>query len=289
MKPVVLLIRALYGHPDAGGLWEAHLKKLLKQLGGEEIPEFPGNFFFKGVGLMLSTYVDDLTLSGPADAHEAFGEKLTKLINVEPPEPIFRVLGRHHVFIDGPAEPQEHDLNAAVSALKGAVAFDMNDYARQTVELFCSITTFCPDGSLPPEDDQSAGELAPNACKLLMKALWLGRLARPDIIKPIGDLATAVQKWSRNHDRQLARLIAYIHSTTLYRLVGVIKDNPQDLHFALYADADYAGERDAKSTSGGFLVLKGPNTHFPLAWLSKRQTSVSRSTTEAEVVSLTSY
>ena len=124
--------------------------------------------------------------------------------------------------------------NAAVSALKGAVAFDMNDYARQTVELFCSITgtqpeklrkvttPFCPDGSLPPEDDQSAGELAPNACKLLMKALWLGRLARPDIIKPIGDLATAVQKWSRNHDRQLARLIAYIHSTTHYRLVGVI-------------------------------------------------------------------
>ena len=96
-----------------------------------------------------------------------------------------------------------------------------------------------------------------------------------------------MQKWSRNHDWQLARLTAYIHSTTHYRLVGVIKDNPQDLHLALYADADYAGERDAKPTSGGFLVLKGPNTHFPLAWLSKRQTSVSRSTTEAEVVSLT--
>ena len=147
MKPVVLLIRALYGHPDAGGLWEAHLKKLLKQLGGEEIPEFPGNFFFKGVGLMLSTYVDDLTLSGPADAHEAFWEKLTKMINVEPPEPIFRVLGRNHVFIDAPAEPQEHDLSAAVSALKGAVAFDMNDSARQTVELFCSITGTQPRSS----------------------------------------------------------------------------------------------------------------------------------------------
>ena len=58
----------------------------------------------------------------------------------------------------------------------------------------------------------------------------------------IGDLATAVQKWSRNHDRQLARLIAYIHSTTHNRLVyGVIKDDPQNLHLALYADADYAG------------------------------------------------
>ena len=29
---MVRLIRALCGHPDAGGLWEAHLKKLPKQL-----------------------------------------------------------------------------------------------------------------------------------------------------------------------------------------------------------------------------------------------------------------
>ena len=93
---------------------------------------------------MLSTCVDDLTLSGPADAHEAFWAKLTKMINVEPPDQS-RVLGRNHVFIDGPAEPQEHDLNAAVRALKGAVAFDMNDYARQTVEPFCSITGTQPE------------------------------------------------------------------------------------------------------------------------------------------------
>ena len=52
-------------------------------------------------------------------------------------------------------------------------------------------------------------------------------------------------------------------------------------------DADFGGDqRDVKSTSGGYLVLKGPNTHYPLAWVSKRQTSTSRSTTESEVVSL---
>ena len=49
-----------------------------------------------------TTYVDDLTLSGPADAHEAFWAKLTKMINVAPPKPIFRVLGHNHVFIHGP-------------------------------------------------------------------------------------------------------------------------------------------------------------------------------------------
>eukprot|EP00435_Cladocopium_sp_Y103_P068964 s77_g32.t1 len=36
VKPVVLLIKALYGHPDAGGLWEQHLKKIIKNMGGSE-------------------------------------------------------------------------------------------------------------------------------------------------------------------------------------------------------------------------------------------------------------
>ena len=293
VRPVVLLLRALYGHPEAGGLWEKHLKQVLRQLGGEEVPEYPGNFWFPETKLLLSTYVDDLTLSGPQEEHQRFWDRLTALVDVEPPEPVFRVLGRNHYVIDSPAESSE---NAALGALKDAVVFDMIDYAQQAVDLYTSITgsklkpaatPFCPEGSFIPTDDEASGELAPNACKILMKALWLGRLARPDIVKPIGDMASCVQKWSRNNDKQLHRLICYIDTTKTYRLVGQVGDDPRELHLALYVDADFAGEKsDAKSNSGGYLVLKGPNTFFPLAWVSKRQTSVSRSTTESEIVSL---
>ena len=38
---------------------------VLKSMGGEEIQEHPGNFWFRSQRLLLSTYVDDLTLSGP--------------------------------------------------------------------------------------------------------------------------------------------------------------------------------------------------------------------------------
>ena len=58
------------------------------------------------------------------------------------------------------------------------------------------------------------------------KAFWLGRLARPDIIKPINDLATKVQSWSRGDDKKVLRLIQYIASTPHYRLVGTIQDKP---------------------------------------------------------------
>ena len=120
-----------------------------------------------------------------------------------------------------------------------------------------------------------------------MKCLWLGRLARPDIVKPIGDLATQVQKWSRNCDKALFRLVCYIHSTLGHRLIGTVGDSAADIWLRLYVDADFAGDRlDSKSMSGGFLVLYGPNTFFPLGWICKKQTAVSRSTTEAEVISL---
>jgi len=104
-------------------------------------------------------------------------------------------------------------------------------------------TPFVPDGSVSVEDEEAKGELAPNACRILMKALWLGRLSRPDIIKPINDLATKVQSWSRGDDKRLLRLIQYIDSTPQYRLVGTIKDNPEDLELRLYVDADFAGDR----------------------------------------------
>ena len=91
-KPVVLLVKALYGHPEAGEHWERHLKSIIARLGGEEIPEYPGNFYFSDAPLMLSTYVDDLTLAGPKESHAPFWKALCGMVDVEPPEPIHRIL-----------------------------------------------------------------------------------------------------------------------------------------------------------------------------------------------------
>ena len=280
---MVLLVKSLYGHPEAGAHWENHLERIIKDLGGTPVPEFPSSYFFESSKLLLTVYVDDFTLSGTEAAHQQFWDKIRKLVDLEPETGLERVLGRHHdkVDVDG----------------KACLAFNMQDYAQQACDLYTGLTggkplkrvptPFVPEGSLSPEDDAVAGELAGSACKVLMKCLWLGKLSRPDIIKPIGDLATQVQKWTRNCDKALHRLICYIHSTLQHRLIGTVGDSPDELCLRLYVDADFAGDRlDAKSTSGGFLVLYGPNTFFPLAWLCKKQTAVSRSTTEAEVISL---
>ena len=83
------------------------------------------------------------------------------------------------------------------------------------------------------------------------------------------------------------RLVCYINSTVDYTLKGYINDSPDDLYLRLYADADFAGcKKTAKSTSGVYLCLCGPNSWMPLAAISKRQGCVSHSTPEAELVAV---
>jgi hypothetical protein len=85
----------------------------------------------------------------------------------------------------------------------------------------------------------------------------------------------------------LYKLICYIKSSENYLMIGRVGDRPEGLSIQLFTDADFAGEKSsARSTSGGLLALVGSDTFFPLAWVSKRQTATSRSTTEAEMISL---
>ena len=133
-------------------------------------------------------------------------------------------------------------------------------------------------------ESEPKGALAPIAARVLMKILFAARMARYDLLRAVQGLAARVRKWSTDCDKALHRLICYIHSTLDHKLKAFVGDRIQECKLWCFADADHAGEYDNKSTTGCFLVLIGPNTYFPLTAFSKKQTSVSVSSTEAEVV-----
>ena len=55
----------------------------------------------------------------------------------------------------------------------------------------------------------------------------------------------------------------------------------------LFQDSDFAGDfEDSKSTSAGILCIFGSHTFVPIIWMCKKQTSVSHSSTESEIISL---
>ena len=67
--------------------------------------------------------------------------------------------------------------------------------------------------------------------------------------------------------------VADIHSTTM--------------HIRIFQDSDFAADlEDSESTSGRLLCIFGSRTFVPISWMCKTQTSVSHSSTEAEIIFL---
>ena len=93
------LIRALYGHPESGAHWEVHLTQCIVGLGGVAVEGHPSSVWFATSRLLLTVYVDGLLLSGPEALHEEFWEQLGKQIDIDPPAPLSRFLGRAHVEV----------------------------------------------------------------------------------------------------------------------------------------------------------------------------------------------
>ena len=55
----------------------------------------------------------------------------------------------------------------------------------------------------------------------------------------------------------------------------------------LFQDSDIAGDlEESQSTSEGTLYIFGRNTFVPKSWMCKKQTAVSHSSTESEIISL---
>ena len=68
-------------------------------------------------------------------------------------------------------------------------------------------------------------------------------------------------------------------------MVGYIGDPMTACSIDLYGDADFAGcKESSKSTTGVFQRLFGKYTRFPMVGVAKRQSAVSHSTPEAEII-----
>jgi hypothetical protein len=243
---MVRLIKALYGHPESGAHWEKHFEEVLRDnFNATPVEAHPSTYWLLYQKLMLTVYVDDLLLAGPKEAHPPFWDRFSKLVDIEEVTPLGRFLGRSHSLVRSPEG--------------GVVHYDMSDYANQAVEMYSkrtgvtkfksAPTPFCADGSLTEAGDEEQGEMAPHACAVVMKFLWLARLARPDLMKAITLLASRVQKWTRNDDKRLYRLTCYLKSSANFKLKAHIGDPPGELSLKLFVDADFAGDTsDARST-----------------------------------------
>ena len=122
---------------------------------------------------------------------------------------------------------------------------------------------------------------------IVLKCLYLARIGRLNILWSVNKLARSIKKWTKACDKRLNRLISYIHHTCGYRQYCHVGNTVKQCRLGLFQDSDFAGNlEDSKSSSGGTLCIFGSHTFVPISWMCKKQTAVSHSSTESEIISL---
>jgi hypothetical protein len=98
---------------------------------------------------------------------------------------------------------------------------------------------------------------------------------RPNIMQVVGLVGIFQYAPKESHLKAVKRIFKYLKATSDF---GLWYPKKKDFTLNAYIDADWDGSvDDRKSTSGGAFFLG----KCLVAWLSKKQTSISLSTTEA--------
>nr|GEZ21600.1 Gag-Pol polyprotein [Tanacetum cinerariifolium] len=148
----------------------------------------------------------------------------------------------------------------------------------------------CKPISTPfPTDVKLSSKMSPNSEKERMEmsqvpyASTVGSLmftmicTRLDIAHAVGVVSRYMAKPGRGHWEAIKRILRYVKGTSDVALCF----GDSDLIVTGYVDSDYAGDLDeSKSTIGYVFTLFGRT----ISWVSKLQSVVAMSTTEAEYV-----
>ena len=104
---------------------------------------------------------------------------------------------------------------------------------------------------------------------------------RLDLAAAVGILSKYMSKPGKDHWTGVRRILRYIQGTLNYGLIFSADDS--DNFLVGYSDADWAGDLDTRYSTSGFVFQIQSNT---VSWCSKRQPTVSKSSTESEYIAL---
>lgn len=106
--------------------------------------------------------------------------------------------------------------------------------------------------------------------------LFVASVSRPDIAYAVGVVSRYLEKHGKPHWQAVKR---YLKGT---KSLGIMYSNSgSGLNLVGFSNSDYAGDKDTRRSTTGYLFELA---NGPITWCSKRQSTVSLSTTEAEFI-----
>ena len=270
-RVIVKLRKALYGCVESALLWYQHLERTLVSIGFKKNP-YDECVFNRGEGAEQCTicvYVDDLLITS---RNPHMGEHVVQAL-----KDVYK-----EVKVDNARVLSYLGMNLDFR-IAGQVKISMDGYVQDTLSE-CKVKgrASSPAPIHLYEIRESAVALDEEKKKVfhsrVAKLLYLAKRARPDILQAVAFLATRVSCSTADDWSKLERCMKYINGTTSLGLIL----NPSSLSISAYVDAAYGVHSDRKSHTGAVICVGGS----PVFAKSSKQTIVTKSSTEAELVGL---
>ncbi|KAI0493116.1 hypothetical protein KFK09_027392 [Dendrobium nobile] len=261
---VCRLKKALYGLKQSPREWYATLSNHLITYGFQVSSSDQSLLTYKSgcTRMYILIYVDDILLTGNSSTE--IHQLLSNL---------------HNTFQMRNLGPLSQFLGIQTYNTKSGVILHQQTYAKKTIEragmsqsklvstpIPCKINLHTSNND--PYDN-------PHLYRQIIGSLQYLNLTRPDIQFAVQQLCQHMHKPLKIHHEALKRLLRYIHRSTNTG-ISLSRDK---LLLQGYVDADWASNSHDRTSISGFCNFIGQS---PISWQVKKQSTIARSSTEAE-------
>ena len=268
---VCLLKKALYGLKQSSRVWNLRIHEELTKLGFSQCKKEPCIYFKVqgGMRIYVAIYVDDFLIFS-ADPSETLRLKksLMSLFKMEDLGEVKTCLG----------------INVTRDKSKGEIYLDQERFIDDLLSKFSMED--CHSVSTPMEVkfkcDKGSTEIDSNLPyrELIGGLMYLAVNTRPDIAHAVTKLSQYNNCYTEETWKHAKRVLRYLKGTKEKKLVFKKSENPSLIG---YVDADWGEDLTDRRSFSGYLFKFGES---PLSWCSRKQKSVSLSSTESEYIAL---
>lgn len=267
---VLKLIKSLYGLRQSSKCWNDRINDYLLSLGFERSNNDYCLYINKRHMVYLLLYVDDMILAGPnLEYTEFYKEKLTQEFSVKDKGELKNFLGLEIEYEKGNGILKINQRRYILGILR---RFNFEN-CKQCVTPIESKVNLSICGN-----ETTTNKPVKELIGCLMY-LMLG--SRPDLSFAINYLSRYQDKYPDTVWLQLKRILRYLKGTIDLNLIYTRKGDNQPL--VCYVDADWGGDTYDRKSVSGYLIKVFDCT---VSWVTRKQTCVALSTTEAELVAL---
>jgi hypothetical protein len=261
------LNKALYGLKQAPRSWHSRLTDKLQELGFRPSLADASLFILKqpSVTIYMLIYVDDIIIVSSSSA------ATDKLIKNLATEFALKDLGTLNYFLGIEVVPQQKGvvLSQRRYAQELLLKAKMDKCKPISTPMAASEKISRDDGTFLKGEEQLQ-------YRSIVGGLQYLTITRPDLSFAVNRVCQFIQAPTDVHWGAVKRILRFLKGTAGHGLK--IQRSTNDTLNA-FSDADWAGSPEDRRSTSGFAVMMGQNL---VSWSSRKQQTVSRSSTEAE-------